>query len=414
MLLSLYRALLATLALSSLVACGGGSSSDGGSTTLPNPTVEPTVEPTAIPTALTGRFLDSAVGNISYVTETHSGTTNAAGEFTYEAGETVTFEIGGLALPATAAGAIITPLTIVGTDDTSDNAVVNIIRLLQTLDVDGDPSNGIMLSDALASNSTQLDFDVPVEDFASNSDVLDIITAGGQDVVPSGLVDADDAIAHLTSTLDGLAATADIVGVWRLSSRPEVHVGGSDAGIAVMLSNGDYYYIEVNEINDGDDWEYGTYSYTAGMLSFDAVLDLNDAIGPGGAELDITLDDDTFSFETDDTRESGDYIFSRVDTDANDIVGTWTFSGALEEKILFVFAADGTYMAVQPYEVDDDTGFEWGTYTVSEGLVTVSVQKDLGASLLADESSTVTFSASVDGSVMTVNIDDETVLLQRI
>jgi len=79
-----------------------------------------------------------------------------------------------------------------------------------------------------------------------------------------------------------------------------------------------------------------------------------------------------------------------------------------------VFAADGTYMAVQPYEEDDDTGFEWGTYSVSEGIVTVAIQKDIGASLLADESNTATFEASVDGNVMTVNIDDETVFLQRI
>jgi len=413
MFLNPYRALVAALAIGSLAACGGGSSSDGGSTN-PNPTAEPTAEPTAAPTALTGRFLDSAVGNIGYVTETHIGTTNTAGEFSYEAGETVTFEIGGLALPTTDAGAIITPLDIAGTDDTANNVVVNIIRLLQTMDTDGDPSNGIMLSDTAASITTQLDFDVPVEDFASTSDLLEVISAGGQDVVPSSLVDADAAIAHLASTLEEVAATTTLAGVWRLSSRPDVFVGGSDAGIVAVLTNGDYYFIEVNEINDGDDWEYGAYSYTNGMLNFNSILDLNGAIGPAGAELDITLDGDTFFFETDDDRESGNYTFSRLDTEPDDIVGTWTFSGDLDAKILFVFAADGTYMAVQPYEEDDDTGFEWGTYSVSEGIVTVAIQKDIGASLLADESNTATFEASVDGNVMTVNIDDETVFLQRI
>lgn len=402
-----FRHVLVSLAFLTLAACGGGSDSDSEDDPTPTP------EPTQAPQTKTGRFVDSAVVNIMYSTETHMGVTGSDGEFEYEEGETVTFAIGGLSLPSAPAGQVVTPLDLAGTDDATDNVVVNISRLLQTLDADGDPSNGITITAAANTITTQVDFDVTVEAFEINSDVLDVIIAGGQDAVPSGLVSADDAIAHLNSTLEQVTAEAGIVGVWIQSARPEIHNGESDAAIATLLDDGTYYFIEVNEINDGDDWEYGTYTYQNGTLSFTSILDYNGSIGPAGAQIEVTLGTDSFTFPTLDAEESGNYTFSRVDVEGDGIVGVWTFSGALEEKILFVFAADGTYMAVQPYEVDDDTGFEWGTYTNSNGNVTVNIAKDIGASLLGDESSTASFSATVDGDVMTVNIDNETVFLQR-
>ena len=46
---------------------------------------------TSVPTVQTGAFIDSPVEGINFRTETQSGTTNAAGEFQYLAGESVTF-----------------------------------------------------------------------------------------------------------------------------------------------------------------------------------------------------------------------------------------------------------------------------------------------------------------------------------
>jgi hypothetical protein len=59
---------------------------------------------------LTGRFLDSACAGLSYSTESRSGITNANGEFTYLAGETVVFGLGDLDFPAVTAAHILTPL----------------------------------------------------------------------------------------------------------------------------------------------------------------------------------------------------------------------------------------------------------------------------------------------------------------
>ena len=94
--ISLSLAALGLVAL--LSACGGGG---GGST--PN---------TPSATVLTGVFIDSQVGGIDFTTATQSGKTNAKGEFSYVAGETVTFSIGSVQLPAVAANATVTPLDI--------------------------------------------------------------------------------------------------------------------------------------------------------------------------------------------------------------------------------------------------------------------------------------------------------------
>lgn len=134
-----FRVALAILA-SILVACGGG----GGSS---NPTV------------LTGIFLDSAVSGIAYRTATQSGTTNAQGEFKYLAGEQVLFSVGNIGLPTAAGASVITPLTLANTQHTRDKTVINILVFLQSLDQDGDPSNGISIPGNAASLATaNLDF----------------------------------------------------------------------------------------------------------------------------------------------------------------------------------------------------------------------------------------------------------------
>ncbi|MDX1452573.1 MAG: hypothetical protein R3183_08435, partial [Oleiphilaceae bacterium] len=65
----------------------------------------------------TGRLVDSAVAGIQYRTATQSGVTNRHGEFAYLAGETVTFSIGDINLPAVPAGAVITPLDLANADN---------------------------------------------------------------------------------------------------------------------------------------------------------------------------------------------------------------------------------------------------------------------------------------------------------
>lgn len=104
------------------------------------------------PGVLTGVFIDGPVAGITYKTPTVGGMTDATGTFKYKEGEEVTFSIGRVVLGSAAGKPVLTPLDIAaGAKDTSDQRVVNISVLLQTLDQDGNPENGITISRKTAS-----------------------------------------------------------------------------------------------------------------------------------------------------------------------------------------------------------------------------------------------------------------------
>ncbi len=87
-----------------------------------------------------GQLIDAPVQGVRYESGSVSGVTGAMGEFQYEEGKTIRFFIGDIGLGDAVEGkAVISPLDLVpnGTIDTP--AVINIARLLQSLDaVPGD------------------------------------------------------------------------------------------------------------------------------------------------------------------------------------------------------------------------------------------------------------------------------------
>ncbi len=171
---------------------------------------------------LTGRFLDAACAGLTYYTQSRSGVTGANGEFTYLAGETVVFGLGDLEFPAVTAAQILTPLELAGVEDINHTGVVNMARLLQSLDQDCDPENGITISGEalLAATGMEIDFEDP--DFDSKVANL-VANAGQQNTTCTTLIDADQAVAHLQNTLDQLSnqteppigdGLAGKVGIW--------------------------------------------------------------------------------------------------------------------------------------------------------------------------------------------------------
>lgn len=118
-LLSSGLALGAILALSS---CGGGGSSTD------------TTASTA--TTGTGYYVDAAVNGVSYTCGNQSGTTDEDGMFTFEVGNGCTFSLGGVALRTTTSDELVDGQKIIEDD-------AQVARFLQSIDNDGDPSNGI-------------------------------------------------------------------------------------------------------------------------------------------------------------------------------------------------------------------------------------------------------------------------------
>ncbi|MCJ8502451.1 carboxylesterase/lipase family protein [Desulfatitalea alkaliphila] len=159
-----------------------------------------------------GIFIDSPVEGLTYETATRSGTTDAAGTFHYNGRQTVTFSVGGVVLGTAAGAEVVTPVDLVPGGSTDHPAVINIARLLQTLDADGDNNNGIQITaqihDAVAAHARNLLFDQPAADFAADAAVTallaDLNAAGvftDLDPRDRALKPADQARDHLTASM---------------------------------------------------------------------------------------------------------------------------------------------------------------------------------------------------------------------
>ncbi|MBN1663431.1 MAG: carboxylesterase family protein [Deltaproteobacteria bacterium] len=130
----------------------------------------------------TGVFLDSPVAGLSYSTPNASGTTDAAGKFTYYPYETVTFSVGGLTLGSATGKATITPLDIVsGATGAADQRVANRLVFLQSLDQDGDLNNGIQITPAIAAvvatYAAKINFNQTTSAFAADANVAALLAA---------------------------------------------------------------------------------------------------------------------------------------------------------------------------------------------------------------------------------------------
>ncbi len=176
------RAVLLSLILF-LTACGGG----GGGGSSSSGTVD----------TLQGQFIDSPVFNIAYRTATQSGFTDAEGRFNYRPGESIIFSIGGIDLPGMAAKRIITPLDYSNTGSINHPMVTNMLRLLQSLDVDGNPDNGIQIGDA--AHTTALGMTVLFDSATFETDVSILVANSGS--VITSLIDAESARNHFVQTL---------------------------------------------------------------------------------------------------------------------------------------------------------------------------------------------------------------------
>ena len=110
-------------------------------------------------------FLDSAVSGLTYSTGGTTATTNQDGLLYYFPSNPVSLSLGEIPLGNfTSPPAILSPYSVFDLDEgTPDDRVTNFARLLQSLDLDADPQNGIQL------NSTEISNLNPNLDFSDNS-----------------------------------------------------------------------------------------------------------------------------------------------------------------------------------------------------------------------------------------------------
>lgn len=239
--------LLVAVLLSALLSACGGDSKKGTSPASSSPVgtqkssvlVQASSTQAASSQATTppvvGVFVDAFVAGIGYRTATQSGITNAQGEFNYLPGETVTFFIGALEFPPILAKGIVTPLDMAQSLNPSSPIVLNIARLLQSLDTDGNPANGISISPAAALVATQVDFNLGLTQFASSPAVANLIANSGS--TTTTIVPVQQALAHLRDTLALIGVPIDEGSSSSQSSEIQVPASSTAAVSSVQSSD---------------------------------------------------------------------------------------------------------------------------------------------------------------------------------
>jgi len=298
--------LICTAALS-LSACSGGSSSGTSLTDTLETNVEDEIS-AATPdvSLLTGRFVDSAVSGLQYTTATQSGLTGSDGSFDYLPGETVTFSIGGIELPAVPGATLVTPLDVFSTNDVADVRVVNLARLLQTLDVDALPDNGITISDAAITSATGLSADFASAAF--DTQVVNLVANSGSS--NTSLISEDDALDHFLGTLFAEGVIDELPGAAPVPATPatppveqgpvEVTSTNPLIGTTAEFSNFSHDIGGTLTIIDDRTLEVTNFTYDGGGPSvfFYLGTDGNYSPSAGGVKVGTELNGAAFNGET--------------------------------------------------------------------------------------------------------------------
>ncbi|PVZ66652.1 adhesin [Pelagibaculum spongiae] len=332
-----YKTLLLVSAISALTACSGGSSSSD-SVTGPDPIKS------------TGVFLDSPVAKIGYRTETLEGITNSLGEYEYVEGEKVTFFIGDLVFPPVTASGVVTPADIASEDNILQT---NILQILQTLDYDKNPTNGITIHDDAAEVFIGKKFELSNAGFDSE---IAVTLATIDDGLT--LVEESAANAHFETTLQ-----SQILGSWKYSE------GAGKTNVLTFIEGNKYIIIHQHDDEPGvvgsqtaGSVEYGSYTWDVNDGGFTTTL-IGESDGWGG------LYDGSSSFnyaavENNSLvlrKDSEGATFTRIVSDSNPLIGGW-----INADNVLVFLSESEYSIAHWANPEGQTlSGEFGTYQLN-------------------------------------------------
>lgn len=231
---AVYAACAMSIASSLLTACGGGGGSAGAPATTTSTNTAPTT-PSPQPAKM-GVFLDAPVQGLTIKrVDGTSSTTGPYGQFAYNSGETLSFYLGTKKLGDVIAQSVVSPLSLFKTADKQDVRVINLLRLLQSLDTDGDLTNGITLSqNTLTSASaavSSLDFTLSQAEFENSASVLALLSTQKTGL---SLVSALDAANHFDQSLN----TVDGRGVYE----GKLTISGQTASDTIGTTSAIYLY----------------------------------------------------------------------------------------------------------------------------------------------------------------------------
>lgn len=421
-----------------LVACNGGSESSSSS------------KPAATGQT-TGKFSDAAVSGVTYSTSSKmAGITDDNGIYKYNHGDMVEFKLGSLVLGKVKATAIVTPIDLAGDSGTR---LQNLLVLIQSLDSDSDPQNGISIpTKAADAVSASISLDSDPATFPSSSALQSIRQVGG---IAGDAKTAEEAKAHFLSQAISFLSTD----VWikyddttATVIRTSVSNGGEYLfGEAVADNPCDINQVCGNKPISKAGVEYGEVS----VLEFDtrgfkivgaATIDTNLQAGlshlrpkwrayTDGFEL-ITSDIVVVPREREQSSLFGELFhiakplklssskeknktavkevrFSKMENIPSGIVGAWVFDKAAIKTQTFLFFTNGKYFMVDPigdldregHESCGDPGIEFSSYVYDATTNKLKIKGftyDTNGCAGFSDNDPITFRIDADGEIATL------------
>lgn len=337
----------------------------------------------------TGTLTDAAVQGVSYSATPSgiTGLTNAQGEYRYDPGDVVTFRLGTLDLgsvTASFANRVVTPVDLA---DGSDDRLSNLLVLLQSLDADGDPSNGIVIPPAAAAAAGGINLaDDPAvfADAATNPTLQAAMSAGG---ITTPIRSVEQAQAHFKEQ-----------GLKLLSSQVWMAYDDETAALLRIAEDGSYLIGEAtpDDFEGFDCSEVEPFDCTpstsetpigtagveyGGADSF--VISLVDSYGykvTVAPSIDTNLQFglshplpcDRFQALGDRLGTSGncpdaeDGVIDKAPNNASGLVGVWALDSASDlNTVQIAFLPNGRFLLVDPFGDGDcgQPGVEFGSYS---------------------------------------------------
>lgn len=237
-----------------------------------------------------GHFHDAPVSGLGVMTPSNAGLTDDAGGFEYFPDEWAAFYIGRYLLGSTIADHRVSPLDLFESSDTNDVEVINMARLLQSLDCDGVQKSGIQITPGTVSafETVMAEEEIEFLDFYNSEEIDGIIDAvvasASGECTGMEVVSAEDAKAHLEEQLNNSMFRKNI------SKTPVMGTSKSKLDLMPVLvpatkANGDPVMSEETGASGIDYYdENGEYLYTREKVRPLVSVYADEVPEPGGSD----------------------------------------------------------------------------------------------------------------------------------
>ena len=322
-----------------------------------------------------GLFIDAEVEGLAYRAGNTSGTTDENGTYWFIPGQPITFSVGGVEIGTAQGAPACTPRDF-------GVAQNNIARFLQSLDADGDPSNGIDLVDAQARLSgvdiPASAFEVSAVAFGNDTAISGAISIGNPGAV---LIDESTAVTNLNAGTDLTFDKNEIAGqgfIVIIPSENDIGYFGFDplADPSNTGSASTSIFFSETLVGDGEgegtdySWDVDLGTGVMTLTNLDDISDVVTLLRQGGSSRSIG-----FTFTTVEAQfpQAGTLIRPIIVT-ALDLAGgsSRAYDVSTPSGVSRVtFDADGTFDIL-----DSDQGTDTGTWSIDDNEVLLTLAID--------------------------------------